>query len=74
MVETSICPHMKACEQRRSLDGQYARKDMSVRDTDVEKRGPVLLESAYWLVSPVVLLQSTQFDFEKCDDMEPRCS
>jgi phosphopantothenoylcysteine decarboxylase/phosphopantothenate--cysteine ligase len=33
---------MKACEQRRSLDGQYSRNVMSVRDTDVEMRGSSL--------------------------------
>jgi len=33
---------MKSCNQRRSLDGQYPRNGMSVRDTDVERRGSSL--------------------------------
>ena len=33
---------MKSCNQRRSLDGQYLRNGMSVRDTDVERRGSSL--------------------------------
>ena len=33
---------MKACEQRRSLDGRTFRIAMSVRDTDVERRGSSL--------------------------------
>ena len=33
---------MKSCNQRRSLDGQYPRNGMSVRDTDVERLGSSL--------------------------------
>ncbi len=33
---------MKSCEQRRSLDGQTSRNGMSVRDTDVERKGSSL--------------------------------